>query len=98
MQNHPLENFYTVGVSFKNSGKVYTYKAAKDIKLEVEDCVIVQTVYGFEIVDVVRVDEDASGIDLSLNCKYKFIVQKIDLTQYNELSAKDISTAKLLDV
>lgn len=93
MQNHLVEllakNFYTIGINFEHSSKSYTYKVPFEIKLEVDDKVIVDSTSGLTIVNVVRVDEDASGIDLSLDVKYKFIVQKLDTTLYDELNEKD---------
>lgn len=99
MNNHVvelmLENFYTVGINFKNSSKIYTYKVAKDIELEVEDLVIVETNSGMEIVTVQRVDE-GMNIDLASDIKYKFIVQKIDLTKYQEMCDTDNNVASVL--
>jgi len=100
MQNHMvellLENFYTIGIRFNNSAKVYTYKVAKDIELLAdEDQVIVATTSGFEIVNVTRVDE-GMNIDLSSDIKYKFIVQKLDRTQYDELCDKDKNVAGVI--
>jgi len=100
MQNHLVEllakNFYTIGISFEHSSKVYTYKVALDIELEVDDKVIVDITSGLTIVNVIRVDKDASGIDLTMDVKYKFIVQKLDTTQYDELCEKDKSIGKVI--
>ena len=99
MQQHLVElllkNFYTVGIRFKNSHKVYTYKVDLATELAEEDQVVVQTTSGYEIVTVARVDE-GMNIDVTSDIKYKFIVQKLDLTQYEELCDKDKNVAGVI--
>ena len=86
-------NFYTIGVKFRSNdfdinayhGKLYTYKVPKDMgTFEIGDYVVVR-VEGKEpelkIVKVFEVNE-GNTCDQNATFKYKWVIQKIDLSGY----------------
>lgn len=71
--------------------QTYTYKALLSDNLRVGDAVIVDSPHdGLKIVYVTQVDETPQ-IDLSAPFPYKWIVQKVDLTRYNDLFEQEKS-------
>lgn len=69
--------------------RVYTYKALKTMGLSVGDSVVVDSPKnGLVVVEVVRVD-DFVDINLNSDIYYKWVVQKVDLTDHNNLKAAD---------
>ena len=77
-----IEGAIAVNVTFEPSGGKYTYLSLQ--KLEVGDKVIVDTPRaGLTVVTVTAVDV---GWDIDANFNYKFIVGKVDMTQYHELT------------
>ena len=81
-----LQNASTVGVKFEGTpSKVYTYKVRKEWNVQVGDELVVRTpLDGSTIVEVVEV-HDIPDIDLAANFKYKWAVQKVDNTAYDEV-------------
>jgi hypothetical protein len=77
-----IQNGYTtVQVRFDNTPKTYTYKARGHI--EVGDCVIVDTPRnGLTLAHVVGVDK-LPRIDIDADFTYKWIVQRVDRTEYD---------------
>lgn len=78
-----MENCKTVGVIFKGSEKVYTYKTTIDF--EENDLAIVKANGGFKVVKIVEIHK-IPQIDMDSGLSYEWIVQKIDDTQYEELN------------
>lgn len=76
-----FDNVTAVTVTFPVSGGNYTYMSLE--ALEVGDKVIVDTPRaGLQIVEVTKVDV---SWDVDAKYDYKFIVGKVDLTQYNKV-------------
>lgn len=73
-----------VKVIFNQFSKGYHYKT--NLNLEVGDLVIVKTPSEYKVVEVFQigceVDEENSDIE------YKWIVQKLDLTNYHQLTGE----------
>ena len=68
-----------------NRVQEYTYKALESDNIQVGDFVVVDSPSnGFTIVQVVRVDAKPR-IELNAPFSYKWIVQKVDRTRYEEL-------------
>lgn len=61
--------------------KMYTYKAPLDMDLQVGDAVIVNPPQGFKVVIVTKI-HDAPQINPDARYEYKWIVSKVDQTQY----------------
>lgn len=79
-----IEGLKTVKVCFNNETKKYTYKTMDD--LEIDDLVIILGPRGdFKIAKVSSVDK-IPDLNPNSNKNYKWIVQKIDLTKFNELN------------
>lgn len=79
---------FVVGVFAPYTGqKGYTYKTVLDV--EVDDFVIVETPSnGFQIVKVVEV-ASPFDIDLNSNIKYKWVVDKLDLSHYEKCKEQE---------
>lgn len=89
------DGYTTVKCVFPGSGRPYTYKALNGA-VEVGDiCVIVGPENNLKLVEVVQVD-DYPDIDTDSNIKYKWIVQKVDLTLYKQLRDQEQEALKLL--
>jgi hypothetical protein len=90
-----IEGAIAVNVTFEPSGGKYTYLSLQ--KLEVGDRVVVDTPRaGLTVVKVTAVDV---GWDIDANFNYKFIVSKVDMAQYEQLTqaieeVKDIIEAQ----
>ena len=89
------ETMQTVGIVFdrpadphnlkSSDGKVYTYKAPIDLMLAVGDQVVVQVSQETKVVTVVEV-HDIPNIDYTnSSIHYKWIVCKVDFSEYNKL-------------
>ena len=76
---------FTIGVNFRYSSTVYTYMT-DDTTIKVGDQVVVKTRDGLKIVDVAEVH---STPQLSGPHQYTWIVQKIDMTHYEEMIKRD---------
>lgn len=75
--------YTTIQVKFDNTPKTYTYKARCHI--EIGDRVIVDTPRnGLTLVEVVGIDK-APRIDIDADFTYKWIVQKVDRTDYDRI-------------
>ena len=75
--------------SGRTNTKAYTYKARLDDDIEVGDHVVVDSPSkGLTVVEVTAVHKTAK-IDLDAPFTYKWIVQKVDRTRYDETKAKE---------
>lgn len=75
--------------SGSTKSKPYTYKARLDDNIQVGDRVIVDSPSkGMTVVEVIAVHKTAK-IDLDAPFTYKWIVQKVDRTRYDETVAKE---------
>ena len=86
LSDNPSFKFVQVRFPHENGGssKPYTYKT--HINLEVNDFVIVQSPYG---VKVVQVSKLLSIHEADSNYRYKWVVQKVDYTDYNYLNENE---------
>lgn len=66
----------------------YVYKVPQAWGVKVDDELLVETGVGLIIVTVVSVD-DTPDIDVDADFDYKWAVQKVDRTEYNELVDKE---------
>ena len=84
--------YTTIEVVFNDNGaksKTYTYKARLEDNIQVGDRVVVDSPSkGMTVVEVTAVHKTAK-IDLDAPFTYKWIVQKIDSTAYDETQAKE---------
>lgn len=86
------ETVKTVGVKFNGIGRSYTYKTR--LELAVGDKVVVDTPSnGFQVVDVVRID-DEPDFEVDSLIDYKWIVCKVDVTEHEANQAKDAELHK----
>lgn len=77
----------TVAAVFKGGSQVYTYKTHTDFT--VGDYAIVHTPSnGFQVVQITQV-HDTPDLDPDSRVDYKWIVQKLDVTEYDKLVARD---------
>lgn len=92
-----IDGMKTVGVRFRDTGKVYTYKTLDDY--EVGDFAVVFTPRNtFDVVMITRVDK-VPQIDVDSGLSYKWLVQRIDATQYDSLVDREQEfNNKLLEV
>lgn len=81
------KGMYTIGVVF-HSGNTYTYKVPTSVKLKTGDQVVVPTPLRFAIATVVAV-HSTPQFDFELPCRYKWIVQKLDVRAYDARVAAD---------
>jgi len=89
------ETFRFVKVEFPNGRQLYTYKTLEE--LEKGDFVIVHTPSDeFKIVRVVKVLQ-LHELDIVPNFAVKWIVQKVDVSRYEELLEKEQEAIKLLN-
>ena len=81
-------NYTTVGVRFYQSRQTYTYKALLSLELREGDLVVVHTsIKGYSVADVVQVYKTPK-IDVIIE-HYKWVVQRVDLSLYSEILAKE---------
>lgn len=79
-----IDGLKSVKVKFSiNSDKLYTYKTLLT-DLEVDDFAIIKNYDTYKVVQVVEID-DIPDLNIDSNIEYKWIVQKVDVEQYNEL-------------
>lgn len=71
------KDFTFIGVKFQGSQKTYHYKTLE--KFEEGDKAVVDVNGELKIVEVVSID---CMLDLSSHISYKWIVQKVDFTEY----------------
>lgn len=76
--------------------QTYSYKVPKDIKLEVGDIVVVPTQDTISFARVEIVDE-LPLLDFSQDITYKWIVSKVDFTQYNALVKAEAEFARKME-
>lgn len=82
--------------NYAGTEKTYTYKCPDDIELELGDKVLVDSPRnGLCIATVVRKD-DFADIDLNADFTYKWIVQKVDRTRYDDMLDKEAKFSRLL--
>jgi len=83
------ESFYTVGVVYaikdglQQGMKLYTYKVKKDIDLDVGDIVVVECKDELKCAMVMEIHE-IIDIDFNSNIDYKWIIQKVDMENYQK--------------
>lgn len=75
--------------------KAYVYKCHNSMKVEQGQAAVVMTDGGMRIVTVVKVD-DFADIDLNADHDYKWIVNVIDTTQYDDLLNKEVQFNRLV--
>jgi len=100
------ENYTTIEVQFRETQqKTYRYKALKECNIEVDDYVVVNVRDELKIVRVNEVHEYPK-IDVDSSIDYKWIVQKIDTSAYDQqveneekflLAMQDVERAKQKD-
>jgi len=79
-----LDNVTAVEVKFQTNGGTYTYLVHGDTVLEVGDKVVVNTPNAnLQVVEVTKTDVQW---DIDERYTFKFIVQKLDLTNYNAIN------------
>ena len=94
-------NVKTVGCMFITANyapgheRYYTYKTT--LALEVGDYVVVETAKGFTVVQVAEV-HDESQIRGTTDIEYKWVVCKIDATDYDVLVANDKKALAVIEV
>ena len=88
------KGFTTIHVRF-DSLKTYTYKAPLDMGLAKDDMVVVPAHSGFALVTVVKVDEEPD-IDPNAPFGIRWVVQKVDMTRYNDQCAREEEAVKVL--
>lgn len=93
------KTMYTVNVSFDSSGeydptqKLFTYKVPRSIDLREGDLVVVPTTRGMKVATVYGVHSDPGPqINIDAPFRYRWIVQKVDDTQFAKLTAQDDAT------
>lgn len=85
-------DYYLVDVVF-GSGRRYTYKCPSSISVEKGDQVVIPRLDSFIVSEVWGI-RDRSEVDSSIN--YKWVIQKIDLTEYRErLAAEELFVQKM---
>ena len=74
-----IEGLKSVRVTFNSNGREYTYKTLMDF--EVGDLAVVEVSNHFKVVEVVAVDL-VPNLSVDSEIEYKWIVQKLDTTDY----------------
>lgn len=78
------EGFTTIRVKFEGTQRLYTYKALLEDKVKEGDYVVVDTPSaGLQLCEVHHVDR-VPNIDVDADFDYKWIVQKVDRSKYDE--------------
>ena len=80
--------YTTVQARFQSSGRLYTYKAKKD-QVKKGDHAVVNAPGGLAIVEIIKVDK-APCINVDAPYNYKWLVQKVDLSEYNQVVALEV--------
>ena len=103
--NHTIaalqQDYHTIRVRFKLSDntytvKEYTYKARFDQLVSAGDQVIVDSPYGGMKVVIVTDVDDFANIDFDATYTYKWIVQKVDTSTYEDNLASEIEAGKAI--
>ena len=81
--------------SLKLPPKTYVYKASKAAGLVVGDYVVVETERGMAVVRVAEVHGSAQ-IDVDADFDYKWIVQKVDRSEYDAQSGKEAAFSMMM--
>ena len=91
------ENFKFISVVFSpfTGTRTYTYKTTLDV--QEGDFVIVDTPNGGLSVVQVKKLNDFTDVNFNVTYGYKWVVQKIDRTDYDELVVKEKQLAKTLN-
>jgi len=98
-------NFYTIGVKFCSenhsvpwTSKIYKYKVPNEIKIEIGDYIIVRVEGREPEIKVTKVFEvhDGNATDPNAPFKYKWIVQKVELGNYEERLTNDKKLTELV--
>lgn len=92
-----LETGYTTcKVSFGlASPMTYTYKVRVQDEIKQDDHVVVLTANGLRVVRVIEV-HDEPKIDIASDIEYKWIVQKVDMTAFDNIMAEEERIANVL--
>lgn len=72
----------------KRRPKTYAYKVPKAWNVEENDTLVVNGVHGLALAHVVSVDGEPD-IDIDADYDYKWAVQKVDMTEHNELVSRE---------
>ena len=102
MNNHEeellLDDYYTVGVIFSSdaTSKPYTYKVDNSLDLQVDDLVVVVANDQYKLVKVVKRHE-TNQVDFASNYVYKYVIDKVDFTRYDELKERSKKIRQTLD-
>ena len=84
MVNCLYENLKAVQIKPRDSEKKYTYKTFYDFEIG-DKCIVDSPNFGYTVVEVVGLD----SLDLESNIKYKWVIQKIDDTEYLEANRRE---------
>ncbi len=79
-----MKNLKAVQVEFNEHGRPYTYKTFDTYEIG-DHCVVDSPSEGLVVVEVVGTDIT----QLEDNRRYKWVVQKVDTTEYEELNARE---------
>lgn len=83
------KDFTTISVTFPRSYRYYTYKVLKSAKVKVGDRVVCRWPSGELVIGVVHDVHKMPMITGTEPFDFKWIVQKVDLTQYARLTKLD---------
>lgn len=83
------ESVRAIKVAFGTAGKFYTYKTT-DKSIKVGDFVLVNTQRGYSVVEVKYVDIQNTLDFEDTSIEYTWIVQKLDLTDYQEKMKREV--------
>lgn len=96
------DQYQTIGVRFKDSRtgdpteKEYTYKAPDAMGLVVGDQVVVDSPFGGYVVVIVTRVDGFPNINANSSFTYKWVVQKVDTTNYKAQIELEVKAFKLL--
>lgn len=88
-----MEGVRTVSVSFAGTTKQYTYLTCEE--LQVEDVVVVPAMNEYKTAIVEEI-HDTPQVDIDSGIKYKWVVQKIDFTEYDKRMAAERKFSDIL--
>ena len=89
------ENFKFVEVVFNHTDKHYVYKTALDV--EVGDSLVVEAPSGFKVVEVKAVLKFNELCSSKRGIKLKWVVQKVDTTEYERCKKAENDAQQHLD-
>lgn len=90
------EHFNLVKVAFKNGQRLYTYKSLIP-DLEAGDTVIVESPSEGLVTVVVHSVHKLHELALKADIHYKWIVQKVDLTEYERVQSAEAEAQKVIN-